>query len=114
MTKVLKSKSWTLTIVTLIIGLILPMINAQLPEDRQISEEFANNVIYVALGIGAIGAGNAASKRIRPNAVIASTYEPSSKPDPLPKPDWKEANPKAMSKVELEQMVADLQRQAKG
>ena len=111
MTKVLKNKSWSITILTLLMGLLLPIINAQLPEDRQVSDDFADNLIYVALGIGAIGAGASATKRLRPNVPVVENATPA---DPPPKPDWKEANPKAMSKVELEQMVADLQKQAKG
>ena len=98
----------------MLMGLLLPIINAQLPDDRQVSDDFADNLIYVALGIGAIGAGASATKRLRPNVPNVPVVENATPADPPPKPDWKEANPKAMSKVELEQMVADLQKQAKG
>ena len=82
MTKVLKNKSWSITIFTLLMGLLLPIINAQLPDDRQVSNDFADNLIYVALGIGAIGAGASATKRLRPNIpapaapATISTYDP--------------------------------------
>ena len=91
---------------TLVIGLLLPVLNAQLPDDRQISEDFANNVIYVALGIGAIGAGNAASKRIRPNVPVVEH----GKPEALATPK----TPEKMSHAELVAMVEDLKKQSKG
>ena len=129
MTKVLKNKSWSITILTLLMGLLLPIINAQLPEDRQVSDDFADNLIYVALGIGAIGAGASATKRLRPNMpnvpnipantapaapATISTYDPEWRKPETPTSRLERANPKAMSKEELEQMVADLQKQAKG
>ncbi|MCY4490446.1 MAG: hypothetical protein OXC46_03165 [Thaumarchaeota archaeon] len=106
MTKVLKNKSWTITILTLLMGLLLPIINAQLPEDRQVSDDFADNLIYVALGIGAIGAGASATKRLRPNPVIVEDR----KPEALATPK----TPEKMSHAELVAMVEDLKKQAKG
>ena len=94
-------------------GLLLPIINAQLPDDRQVSDDFADNLIYVALGIGAIGAGASATRRLRPNPVIATVEPETAKPE-TPTSRLERANPNAMSKSELEEMVRDLQKQAKG
>lgn len=49
------SKSWKMVLVTFVTGLALPFINAHLPESSQISEEFANNFIYMFLGSAGIG-----------------------------------------------------------
>ena len=104
-------------------GLLLPIINAQLPDDRQVSNDFADNLIYVALGIGAIGAGASATKRLRPNMpnipapaapATISTYDPEWRKPETPTSRLERANPNAMSKSELEEMVRDLQKQAKG
>ena len=57
------SKSWKMVIASFIIGVLLPLVNSQLPDTQQIDETFANNFIYLALGLGAVGAANAASKR---------------------------------------------------
>ena len=123
MTKVLKNKSWSITILTLLMGLLLPIINAQLPDDRQVSDDFADNLIYVALGIGAIGAGASATKRLRPNVpnipapaapATISTYDPEWRKPETPTSRLEKANPRAMTREELAQMVADLQKQAKG
>lgn len=57
------SKSWKLTIATLIIGVLLPFVNGFLPAEQAISEEFANTFIYIFLGVGAIGASKAVVKK---------------------------------------------------
>lgn len=49
------SKSWKMVVSTFIIGIALPFVNSHLPESSQISEEFANNFIYIFLGSAGIG-----------------------------------------------------------
>ena len=61
------SKSWKMVIATLIIGVALPIANSFLPDANQISEEFANNFIYVFLGSGAIGASAKIAKSLNGN-----------------------------------------------
>ena len=106
-------------------GLLLPIINAQLPDDRQVSNDFADNLIYVALGIGAIGAGASATKRLRPNMPTIPNPNPTVPTVPTVEPErekipdtptsrLEKSNPKAMSKESLEQLVEDLKKQAKG
>ena len=63
------NKSWALTISTFVIGIILPLLNGFLPVENQISEEFANNFIYLVLGIGGLGVANSARKTIAPKLV---------------------------------------------
>lgn len=49
------SKSWKMVITTFVIAVALPFVNSHLPESSQISEEFANNFIYVFFGSAGIG-----------------------------------------------------------
>ena len=70
------NKSWALTISTFVIGIILPLLNGFLPAENQISEEFANNFIYLIIGIGGLGVANAARKTIVPKLVKPDTSGP--------------------------------------
>ena len=69
-------KSWALTISTFVIGIILPLLNGFLPVENQISEEFANNFIYLILGIGGLGVANAARKTVAKKTAPAAVSEP--------------------------------------
>ena len=108
------TKSWKFTMITFVVAMILPMVNAQLPEERQVDEEWAANLIYMALGYSAVGAAATAVKRVKPTPPIDVPDKPiddtmlsRSQISSVKK------NPEAMSNDELVQMVYELKQQAK-
>ena len=111
------TKSWKFTMITFVVAMILPMVNAQLPEERQVDEEWAANLIYMALGYSAVGAAATAVKRVKPTPPIDVQIPDKPIDDTMVSRPAQissvKKNPEAMSNDELVQMVYELKQQAK-
>ena len=76
------TKSWVITIMSILPALLMPFVNDILPFGMVVTESEIQHFLMLALGIGGIGAGTAAVKRVRPrpetNAVKphADTFRP--------------------------------------
>ena len=60
------TKSWVITIMSILPALLMPFVNDILPFGMVVTESEIQHFLMLALGIGGIGAGTAAVKRVRP------------------------------------------------
>jgi len=116
------TKSWKFTMATFVIAMILPFVNAHLPEENRVDEEWASNLIYMALGYSAVGAAATAVKRVKPTPPVeigsAPTIEQTMKQveekERKIQADQKvKKNPEGMSMDELIQMNYELKQDLK-